>query len=58
MEHSDKAVQMLNGRLVSGRNISASLWDGKTKYKVEETQENRERRENAWNEFLGSQDAE
>ncbi|KAI1730708.1 RNA recognition motif domain-containing protein [Ditylenchus destructor] len=39
VEHSDTAVSMLNGRLVGERTIEASLWDGKTKFKRQETQE-------------------
>jgi len=53
VEGSDMAVQMLNGRLVAGRVISASLWDGKEKFKREETEEERKRRDQAWNEFIG-----
>ncbi|VBB31254.1 unnamed protein product [Acanthocheilonema viteae] len=34
VEHSDTAVRSLNGRIVDGRQISVSLWDGKTKYTV------------------------
>lgn len=54
VEHSDMAVKSLNNQLVRGRNISAALWDGRTKYKLDETQEERERRANAWANFLGS----
>ncbi|EFO19675.1 HIV TAT specific factor 1 [Loa loa] len=32
VEHSDIAVRALNDRVVDGRQISVTLWDGKTKY--------------------------
>jgi len=52
VEHSDAAVLMLNRHIVSGRTISAELWNGKEKFKREETQEERERRDSAWEKFL------
>uniref|UniRef100_A0A915CUA6 17S U2 SnRNP complex component HTATSF1 n=1 Tax=Ditylenchus dipsaci TaxID=166011 RepID=A0A915CUA6_9BILA len=60
VEHSDSAVKMLNGRTVGDHQITATLWDGKTKFKRQETKEERERRERAWDEFLANeqQDAE
>ncbi|VDM60079.1 unnamed protein product [Angiostrongylus costaricensis] len=49
---SDMAVKMLNGRIVDGRRLEVALWDGKTKYKIEETEEQRQRRLSAWQNFL------
>lgn len=53
VEASDLAVKSLNGIIRHGRQISASLWDGKEKFKRQETEEERRRRDNAWEEFLG-----
>lgn len=58
-EHSDSCVQSLNGQVIKGRKISAFLWDGKTKYKMEETEEDRKRRLEQWDKFIegsGSED--
>ncbi|CAJ0930435.1 unnamed protein product, partial [Mesorhabditis belari] len=43
-EHSDLAVKSLNNRVVDGRLIQAHLWDGRTKYKVEESEEEAKKR--------------
>ncbi|MCP9260418.1 hypothetical protein DINM_003769 [Dirofilaria immitis] len=40
VEHSDIAVRSLNGRVVDGRQISVTLWDGKTKYTMYDLIEN------------------
>ncbi|KAI3420211.1 hypothetical protein GPALN_003529 [Globodera pallida] len=55
-EHADAAVQAMNGRIVAGRVVEANNWDGKEKFKRAETAEERARRENAWEEFLGHDD--
>jgi hypothetical protein len=46
---------VLNGRLVCGRTITASTWDGRTKFKKEETEAEKDRRDEAWQKFLGSE---
>ncbi|VDN34614.1 unnamed protein product [Cylicostephanus goldi] len=51
-DESDMAVKMLNGRIVDGRRLEVSLWDGKTKYKVQETEEERQRRLAAWQNYI------
>jgi len=51
-EMADQAVRMLNNRLVDGRRLEAHLWDGETKYKVEETEEQREERMSRWAKFI------
>ncbi|KAI6190000.1 HIV TAT specific factor 1 [Aphelenchoides bicaudatus] len=56
VEASDLAVKSLNNIIRHGRQISASLWDGKEKFKREETEEERRRRESAWEEFLGNEE--
>ncbi|EYB93535.1 hypothetical protein Y032_0181g864 [Ancylostoma ceylanicum] len=58
-DESDMAVKMLNGRIVDGRRLEVSLWDGKTKYKVQESEEDRQRRLAAWQNFIkGDSDEE
>ncbi|GMT29227.1 hypothetical protein PFISCL1PPCAC_20524, partial [Pristionchus fissidentatus] len=53
-EGSDQAVKMLNGRTVKEKTLEATLWDGKTKYKVEETEEQAQKRIEEWNKFVES----
>lgn len=38
--------------------ISASLWNGKDKFKKKETEEERKRRDKAWERFLGNEKEE
>lgn len=57
VEASDLAVKSLNGVLRHGKQINASLWDGKEKFKRQETAEEKQRRENAWQDFLGINEA-
>lgn len=56
VEHSDMAVKMLNGRIVGGRVIVATLWDGKEKFKMAETEEERQRRMQSWEDYLGHEE--
>lgn len=51
-EHADKCVELMNGRFFAGRKLDAVLWDGKTKYKTVETEEEIEKRIKKWDEFL------
>uniref|UniRef100_A0A0N5AA01 17S U2 SnRNP complex component HTATSF1 n=1 Tax=Syphacia muris TaxID=451379 RepID=A0A0N5AA01_9BILA len=53
VEHSDSAVKSLNGRVVDGRVINVSIWDGKTKYKVDETEEQKRARIAQWQSHIG-----
>jgi hypothetical protein len=57
VEGSDIAAKSLNGIIRNGHQISASLWDGKEKFKRAETAEERQRRDNAWEEFLDEEEA-
>lgn len=41
-----------------GREISAKTWDGKTKYRCEETAEQKALRSKAWDGFLGVDEEE
>ncbi|WKX91209.1 hypothetical protein Q1695_009775 [Nippostrongylus brasiliensis] len=50
---SDMASEIvLNGRIVDGRRLEVALWDGKTRYKMEESEEDRKRRLEAWQNYI------
>lgn len=51
-EQSDLCVQIMNKRLFGDRRLIAELWDGKTKYRIEETEEERKERLGQWEKFL------
>ena len=55
-ESADKCVQLMNGRFFAGRRLTAHHWDGTTKYKVQETEEEAEKRLQMWDEFLEKDD--
>lgn len=49
---SDLVVQMMNGRYFGQRKLTAELWDGKAKFKVEETEEEAKKRLQNWDKHL------
>ncbi|XP_063984049.1 17S U2 SnRNP complex component HTATSF1 [Diachasmimorpha longicaudata] len=49
-------VQLLNGRWFGQRKITADIWDGKTKYKIAETDAEIEARLDKWDKFLEQED--
>ncbi|OAD61970.1 HIV Tat-specific factor 1 like protein [Eufriesea mexicana] len=49
-------VQLLNGRWFSQRKISAEIWDGKTKYKILETDAEIEARIAKWDKYLENEE--
>ncbi|XP_046753611.1 HIV Tat-specific factor 1 homolog isoform X2 [Diprion similis] len=49
-------IQLLNGRWFAQKKISAELWDGKTKYKIVETEAEIEERIAKWDKFLDDED--
>ena len=55
-EDADIAISMLDGRLyITGsdqRVLKAAAWDGKTKYKVNETEEEEKERLANWEKYL------
>ncbi|KAK7590256.1 hypothetical protein V9T40_001869 [Parthenolecanium corni] len=53
-EAADACVQLLNNRWFSQRKITAETWDGKTRYKIQETPEEEEARLKKWEEFLNT----
>lgn len=55
-EEAQECVQLLNGRWFGQRKITAEIWDGKTKYKVVETEAEIEARIEKWDKYLEDQD--
>lgn len=51
-EEADKCVELMNGRFFAGRKLDSFLWDGKTKYKIQETEEELEQRIKKWDDYL------
>lgn len=51
-EEADECVNMLNGRWFGKRKLTAEIWDGKTKYKIAETDSEISQRLDKWDEFL------
>lgn len=51
-EEADKCVQLMNGRWFNQRKIIAEIWDGKTKYKIKETEAEIEERLNKYGDEL------
>ncbi|CAG7826082.1 unnamed protein product [Allacma fusca] len=51
-EEAQAVITLFNGRFFGGRQIQAYVWDGVTKYHVEETDEERAKREQKWTESL------
>jgi len=49
---ADMAVQMLHGRLFGKKVMSVETWDGKSKYKMEESKEEESERLKHWEKFL------
>lgn len=57
-DQADKCVELMNGRNYAGRVIFAELWDGKTKYKIKETDEEAELRHKKFQEDLVKEEDE
>ena len=49
---ADEAIKMLNGRWFAKKKITAETWDGKTKFEIEESEAERQKRLQKWNNFL------
>ncbi|XP_039293512.1 HIV Tat-specific factor 1 homolog [Nilaparvata lugens] len=58
VEAADACIQLMNGRWFGQRKITAEAWDGKTKYKIQETEEEIERRIKKWDKFLENEEDE
>lgn len=57
-EEADQVVTMLNGRWFMKRQLTADIWDGKTKYKIAETDSQITQRLDGWDKFLESDEAD
>jgi len=53
---ADMAVQMLHGRLFGKKIMSVETWDGKSKYKMQESKEEESERLKHWEKFLHGED--
>uniref|UniRef100_A0A2M4AMR7 17S U2 SnRNP complex component HTATSF1 n=1 Tax=Anopheles triannulatus TaxID=58253 RepID=A0A2M4AMR7_9DIPT len=51
-EEADLVVQLMNGRFFGQRKLSAAIWDGRTKYRIAETDADIDKRRGNWEEFL------
>lgn len=51
-ESADQCVKLMNGRFFAGRQLTSFHWDGKTRYKIQETEEEAEKRMKDWESFL------
>uniref|UniRef100_A0A1E1X4D1 17S U2 SnRNP complex component HTATSF1 n=1 Tax=Amblyomma aureolatum TaxID=187763 RepID=A0A1E1X4D1_9ACAR len=57
-EEADACISRMNGRWFAQRQLSAETWDGRTKYKIFETEEELEERLKKWDDFLEAEDEE
>jgi len=55
---ADMAVQMLNGRMFGKKVMSVETWDGRTKYKVEESSLEETERLDQWEKYLQEEEEE
>lgn len=52
---AEACLPVMNGRWFAGRRITAEKWDGKTNYKVEETDKQKEERLDEWEKYLAGE---
>lgn len=57
-DRAEACVRALSGLPYAGRLVVAELWDGKTKYKIKETDEEAEQRLKQWHEDIQKSDQE
>nr|XP_016934246.1 HIV Tat-specific factor 1 [Drosophila suzukii] len=57
-EEADQVIQMMQGRYFGQRQLSAESWDGKTKYKIDESAVEASERLSKWDEFLAQEEAD
>ncbi|XP_047994113.1 HIV Tat-specific factor 1 homolog [Leguminivora glycinivorella] len=51
-EQADAVVALVNGRWFGKRQITAEIWDGRTKYRIAETDADLSKRVDKWDKFL------
>jgi len=56
IEEAQACIELLNGRWFGQRRITAEIWDGHTKYKIKETEEQIAARIQKWEDYLQGQD--
>lgn len=57
-EMADAVVQLINGRWFGKRQITAEIWDGRTKYRIAETDSEISKRIGKWDQFLEGKDGD
>lgn len=57
-EMADAVVLLINGRWFGKRQITAEIWDGRTKYRIAETDSEISKRINKWDQFLEGKEGE
>nr|XP_036220626.1 HIV Tat-specific factor 1 [Bactrocera oleae]XP_036220627.1 HIV Tat-specific factor 1 [Bactrocera oleae]XP_036220628.1 HIV Tat-specific factor 1 [Bactrocera oleae] len=57
-EEADVVIQMMHGRFFGQRKLSAEHWDGKTKYKIVETEAEVQKRLSHWDQYLTREENE
>ncbi|KFB50711.1 AGAP006266-PA-like protein [Anopheles sinensis] len=55
-EEADLVVQLMNGRYFGQRKLTAAIWDGRTKYRIAETDADVNQRRGNWEQFLETGD--
>ena len=51
-EEADACIAAVHRRWFDGRTLEAEAWDGRTKYVIQESQEEMEKRLNKWHSFI------
>uniref|UniRef100_A0AAG5DF42 RRM domain-containing protein n=1 Tax=Anopheles atroparvus TaxID=41427 RepID=A0AAG5DF42_ANOAO len=51
-EEADLVVQLMNGRYFGQRKLTAAIWDGRTKFRIAETDADVNKRRGNWEQFL------
>ncbi|CAK1553324.1 unnamed protein product [Leptosia nina] len=57
-EQADAVIQLINGRWFGKRQITAEIWDGRTKYRIAETDADISKRIDKWDKFLEQEEKE
>ncbi|CAH0594007.1 unnamed protein product [Chrysodeixis includens] len=57
-EMADAVVELIGGRWFGKRQITAEIWDGRTKYRIAETDSEISKRINKWDQFLEGKEGE
>ncbi|XP_013193722.1 HIV Tat-specific factor 1 [Amyelois transitella] len=55
-EMADAVVELINGRWFGKRQITAEIWDGRTKFRIAETDSEISKRIDGWDKFLEGKD--